>query len=127
MLANSKPVILIPTLDRERARVFYRDVLGLSFISEDDFAVIMQSAGIMIRITPVRDFTPHEFAILGWEVADIAEAVSGLGARGVAFEHYDFPWMSQDALNVWTAPDGTQVAWFKDPDGNLLSVTRHAG
>jgi hypothetical protein len=80
----------------------------------------------MIRVTPVRELTPHEFAILGWEVEDIAVAVGGLSGRGVKFERYDFPWMTQDDLGVWTAPDGTQVAWFKDPDGNLLSVARHA-
>lgn len=126
MLANSKPIILVPTTNREKAREFYRDVLGLEFKSEDDFAVVFASAGIMIRVTPVRELTPHEFAILGWEVGDIAAAVRGFSERGVEFERYDFPWMTQDDLGVWTAPDGTQVAWFKDPDGNLLSVTRHA-
>ncbi|MGI8813045.1 MAG: VOC family protein [Pyrinomonadaceae bacterium] len=126
MLANSKPIILVPTTDREKARLFYEDVLGLEFKSEDDFAIVFASAGIMIRVTPVRELTPHEFAILGWEVSDIAAAVRGLSERGVEFERYDFPWMTQDDLGVWTAPDGTQVAWFKDPDGNLLSVTRHA-
>ncbi|MEP7211598.1 MAG: VOC family protein [Acidobacteriota bacterium] len=126
MLSNSKPIVLIPAIDRERARKFYGDVLGLKFRSEDDFAVVFESAGIMIRVTPVRELTPHEFAVLGWEVDNISAAVSGLAKRGVVFERFDFPWMTQDVLGIWTAPNGTQVAWFKDPDGNLLSLATHA-
>jgi catechol 2,3-dioxygenase-like lactoylglutathione lyase family enzyme len=126
MLTNARPIVLIPTTDRERAKTFYEEVLGLNFVSEDDFAVVFDSAGIMVRVTPVRELTPHQFAVLGWEVHNIFEAVAGLSGRGVEFERYDFPWMKQDDLGVWTAPDGTRVAWFKDPDGNLLSVTQRA-
>jgi catechol 2,3-dioxygenase-like lactoylglutathione lyase family enzyme len=126
MLTNSKPVILIPTINKDEARRFYESTLGLTFKYDDNFALVFDTAGIMLRLTPVKEFTPHPFSVLGWEVDDIAAAVSELLAKGVKFEVYDFPWMEQDEQGVWAAPDGTKVAWFKDPDGNLLSVAQHA-
>lgn len=126
MLENSKPVILVPTVKKQQALEFYKDTLGLKFISDDEFALVFDTGGIMLRLTPVRDFTPHPFSILGWQVNDVSSAVMELGQRGVSVEIYDFPWMEQDEQGVWTAPDGTKVAWFKDPDGNLLSVSQHA-
>jgi catechol 2,3-dioxygenase-like lactoylglutathione lyase family enzyme len=126
MLKDCKPVILLPTLDREKATTFFRDVLGLTFKGDDGFALVFVSAGIMLRVTPVKEFTPHQFSVLSWEVDDISTAVNGLSERGVSFERYEFPWMKQDELGIWTAPDGTKVAWFKDPDGNLLSVSQHS-
>jgi predicted enzyme related to lactoylglutathione lyase len=126
MLADSKPIILIPTTNKEVAKDFYKEVLGLSFKSDDGFALVFSAAGIMLRITSVRQFTPHEFAVLGWEAPDIIATIQGLIEKGVKFEIYDFAWMTQDENGAWTAPDGTKVAWFKDPDGNLLSITQHA-
>jgi len=126
MLTNSKPVILIPTVKKQEAREFYENVLGLKFRVDDGFALVFDTAGIMLRLTPVEEFTPHKFSVLGWEVDDISKSVEGLVERGVVFERYDFPWMEQDEQGVWAAPDGTKVAWFKDPDGNLLSVAQHA-
>ena len=126
MLTNSKPVILIPTVKKDEAKEFYESVLGLTLKLDDGFALVFDSAGIMLRVTPVQEFTPHPFSVLGWEVDDIKSAVTELKDRGAVFEKYDFPWMSQDELGIWTAPDGTRVAWFKDPDGNLLSVAQHA-
>lgn len=126
MLTNSKPVILIPTAKKDEAKDFYESVLGLKFIYDDNFALVFDAAGIMLRLTPVKEFTPHSFSVLGWEVNDIVSTVSGLSAKDVKFEIYDFPWMKQDEHGIWAAPDGTQVAWFKDPDGNLLSVAQHA-
>jgi catechol 2,3-dioxygenase-like lactoylglutathione lyase family enzyme len=126
MLKDRKPVILLPTLDREKATTFFRDVLGLNFKGDDGFALVFDSAGIMLRVTPVKEFTPHPFSVLGWEVPEIDKAVFELSGRGVVFEKYDFPWMKQDKLGIWTAPDGTRVAWFKDPDGNLLSLAQHS-
>ncbi|MEO8649453.1 MAG: VOC family protein [Acidobacteriota bacterium] len=126
MLGNSKPVILIPTVKKDEAKDFYEKTLGLTFKFDDQFALVFDTGGNMLRLTPVKEFTPHPFSVLGWEVDDIARAVTGLTERGVKFEIYDFPWMEQDGQGVWTAPDGTQVARFKDPDGNLLSVTQHS-
>ena len=126
MLTNSKPVILIPTIKKQEAQEFYANVLGLKFKLDDGFALVFETGGIMFRLTPVQEFTPHPFSVLGWEVDDIGRSVNGLSERGVAFERYDFPWMEQDEQGIWAAPDGTKVAWFKDPDGNLLSVAQHA-
>ena len=125
MLKDCKPVILVPVLDRKKATEFYRDLLGLEFKGDDGFALVFDTAGIMLRVTPVKEFTPHPFSILSWEVDNISQYVNGLSGRGVVFEKYDFPWMTQDDAGIWTAPDGTQVAWFKDPDGNLLAVSQH--
>ena len=127
MLTNAKPVILLPTVRKQEAQTFFQDVLGLTFKGDDGFALVFDAGGNMLRVTPVKEFTPHEFSVLGWEVADIVESVSRLADRGVHFERYDFPWMEQDEHAIWTAPDGTKVAWFKDPDGNLLSVSQHSG
>ena len=126
MLTNSKPVIIIPTVKKDEALEFYKLVLGLTFKVDDGFALVFETAGIMLRITPVQEFTPHQFSIIGWEVDDIAAEVTDLATRSVKFEIYDFEWMKQDDQGVWAAPDGTKIAWFKDPDGNLLSVAQHA-
>ncbi len=125
MLGNCKPVILIPTIKKAEAKEFYETTLGLSFKVDDQFALVFDTGGNMLRLTPVKEFTPHPFSVLGWEVNDIESVAEGLTSRGVKFEIYDYPWMSQDDQGIWAAPDGTKVAWFKDPDGNLLSVSQH--
>lgn len=126
MLTNAQPVILLPTVKKAEAQEFYQNVLGIDFKYDDGFALVFETGGKMFRLTPVQEFTPHQFSVLGWEVGDISATITGLTERGVVFERYDFPWMEQDEQCVWTAPDGTKVAWFKDPDGNLLSVSQHA-
>jgi catechol 2,3-dioxygenase-like lactoylglutathione lyase family enzyme len=111
-----------PTIDAVRAVEFYRDTLGLSLISQDSFAAVFDAHGITLRVTSVpQPLTPQPFTVLGWKVPDIAATVKGLAAAGVKFERY---MDSQDDLNIWTAPGGAQVAWFKDPDGNILSLTQ---
>ena len=109
------------TSDFERARSFYEGVRGLRFVSEDSFALVLDANGITVRVSKVPDFKPLPYTILGWEVSAIESDVTALRERGVQFQHYSFP--GQDALGVWTAPSGDKVAWFKDPDGNLLSLT----
>ena len=110
------------TIDAARAVEFYRDTLGLSLIGEDGFAAAFDAHGIMLRVTSVpKPLTPQPFTVLGWKVPDISAAVKGLAAAGVKFERY---MDSQDDLNIWTAPGGAKVAWFKDPDGNILSITQ---
>jgi catechol 2,3-dioxygenase-like lactoylglutathione lyase family enzyme len=116
------PLILICTRDRSRATTFYRDLLGLGFVSEDKFAVVLDVGGIMLRVSPVADFVPHEHSILGFRVDDVAATVKALREKGVVFNIY--PHFKQDELGIWTLPGGsTHVAWFKDPDGNVLSIT----
>jgi predicted enzyme related to lactoylglutathione lyase len=121
-LANSKIVAFVPTRDADRARAFYEEKLGLTFVSDDKFAMVFALRDSMLRIVRVGEFKPAAFTVLGWEVEDIEAAVKDLANRGVAFERYDF--VQQDEAGIWDAPGGARVAWFKDPDGNVLSVSQ---
>jgi catechol 2,3-dioxygenase-like lactoylglutathione lyase family enzyme len=123
MLGSSKLVAFVAARDANLARAFYRDTLGLSPVSEDQFALVFDVQGTMLRVTLVPELSPAKYTVLGWEVADISGAVQSLGEKGVKFEHYGFP--TQDERGVWTAAGGAKVAWFKDPDGNVLSITQH--
>jgi catechol 2,3-dioxygenase-like lactoylglutathione lyase family enzyme len=124
MLQNASVMSFVPTRDFARARAFYVDLLGLTLVSQDDFALEVECNGTHIRITKVDRFTPFPFTILGWRTPDIFSTVHALAAKGIIFERYDF--LQQDADGVWTAPGGTKVAWFRDPDGNTLSLSEHA-
>jgi catechol 2,3-dioxygenase-like lactoylglutathione lyase family enzyme len=122
MLGSLKIVAFVPTKDPEKARAFYEGVLGLRFVKDDGFALVLDANGIMVRVAKAQ-FTPAPFTILGWQVTGIEKVVEGLAAKGVTFERFGF--FEQDALGIWTAPTGDKVAWFKDPDGNMLSVSQH--
>jgi catechol 2,3-dioxygenase-like lactoylglutathione lyase family enzyme len=122
MLGSIDIVAFVPTKDTERARAFYEGVLGLRFVKDDGFALVLDANGIMVRVAKAQ-FTPAPFTILGWQVSDIKKVVTGLQGKGVQFERFGF--FEQDELGVWTAPTGDKVAWFKDPDGNVLSVSQH--
>jgi len=122
ILEAAKPAIIICTRDRARATAFYRDILGLTLAREDNFAAVFNTGGVTLRVSTVADFTPHEHTILGFQVPDVQATVKALREKGVTFNLY--PRFHQDELGVWTAPGGSvSVAWFKDPDGNVLSVT----
>ena len=109
--------------DPERARAFYRDRLGLDLVSDElAFALVFDANGTMLRVTVVKELAPAGYTILGWRVQDIAAAATALANAGVEFQRYGG--MEQDALGIWTAPGGTRVAWFKDPDGNVLSLSQ---
>ena len=125
-LAEQSIIAFVPTIDPERARGFYRDQLGLTLVSDElPFALVFDVNSVMLRITAVKDLKPAGFTILGWKVDDIGSAVSAIKARGVTFERY--PGMEQDELGIWTVPGGSaKVAWFRDPDGNVLSLSEHA-
>jgi len=123
MLGAIDIVAFVPTKDTEKSRAFYEGVLGLRFVKDDGFAMVMDANGIMVRVAKAQ-FTPAPFTILGWQVPEIEKMVEGLQTKGVKFERFGF--FEQDALGIWTAPTGDKVAWFKDPDGNILSVSQHA-
>ena len=123
MLSGQNIVAFVPTTDFERARAFYEGKLELEFKYEDGFALVLDANGIMLRIAKVPDFAPARFTILGWEVNGIQEMTGKLSENGVQFEHFGLP--NQDDAGVWTAPSGDKVAWFKDPDGNILSLSEH--
>ncbi len=125
MLGSNTIVGFVPSTDLKKARHFYEGVLGLRAVSEDRFALVLDANGIAVRVADVSSvsgFTPAPFTILGWHVPDVKKAVLGLREKGVKFERYEG--MKQDALGIWTSPAGAKVAWFKDPDGNVLSGHR---
>lgn len=122
MLANCNIVAFAPTCDQARAIEFYRDQLGLELKAHDGFAATFDARGIVLRVSTVpAPLHPQPFTILGWMVPDIAAMVRSLEFTGVVFERY--PQIPQDEVGIWTAPGGAKVAWFKDPDGNILSLT----
>src|SRR5438270_13757086 len=113
MLNATNIIAFLPTTDYAKARAFFEGILGLRFVSQDNFALVLDANGIMLRISKVRDHKPAEFTVLGWNVSRIEDIVAALAKAGVQFEKYGF--LQQDALGIWTAPDGDKVAWFKDP------------
>jgi catechol 2,3-dioxygenase-like lactoylglutathione lyase family enzyme len=123
MLAAGKLVGFVPTKDYEKARAFYEGKLGCEFVSLDQFALVVRIGGHMIRIVKLPNFTPLQATILGWEVDDIAAIAGWLRKQGVELEKY--PFVQDRELGIWAAPSGDKVAWFKDPDGNILSVSQH--
>jgi catechol 2,3-dioxygenase-like lactoylglutathione lyase family enzyme len=124
MLGSTNIVAFVPTRDAAKARAFYEGVLGMRFVKDDGFAMVLDANGIMIRVAKVgNDFAPAQFTILGWQVSGIEDVVRELREKGVQFEIFGF--FKQDELGIWNAPTGDKVAWFKDPDGNVLSVSQH--
>jgi catechol 2,3-dioxygenase-like lactoylglutathione lyase family enzyme len=123
MLDSAKLMGFIPTVDYDRARAFYEGKLGLEFVSLDQYALVMRAGGNMIRITKIPNFAPLQGTILGWQVQNIETAAVWLKDRGVVLEKY--PFAQDQELGIWTAPSGDRVAWFKDADGNILSVSQH--
>jgi catechol 2,3-dioxygenase-like lactoylglutathione lyase family enzyme len=124
MLTGAKLIAFGATTDGARAVAFYASVLGLSVRYEDDFAVSLESGGIELRLQKIERFAPQPFTMLGWQVPSVAHVVGQLVRHGVRLERY--PWLDQDPSGVWLAPSGARVAWFKDPDGNLLSVVEYS-
>ena len=121
MLEDKKLKAFVPTVDPEKSRDFYMNVLGLTLLSEDQYGMEFISNGAMLRITTVQKLTPQPFTVLGWDVVDLPSVILSLAKKGIEFERYNF--IEQDIVGIWTAPGGVRVAWFKDPDGNLLSLS----
>ncbi len=121
LLGARNIVAFVATRSPERAKKFYRETLGLRLLSEDPFAVVFDANGIMLRVSIVDELVPAKYTVLGWDVPDIVNAAKDLRKAGVTFER--FKGMPQDELGIWTSPGGGKVAWFKDPDGNTLSIT----
>ncbi len=121
MLGSAKLMSFVATTNAAKAREFYGGTLGLKFVSEDPFAVVFDANGTMLRVQIVAALNPHPFTALGWQVSDIAATVTSLTQAGVRFEI--FAGLGQDASGVWTSPAGAKIAWFKDPEGNILSST----
>lgn len=121
MLATSDVIAFASTTDLATARAFYETTLGLPVIDENAYACVFDAHGTMLRITAVAEVAHPGYTVLGWRVTRISETVAHLESVGVVFARYDG--MAQDAQGVWTTPNGDRIAWFTDPDGNVLSLT----
>ena len=121
-LGDADLIAFVPTKDMTKARLFYEKTLGLKLEGSSPVACAFRAHGVLLRLIAVEQLTPYPFTVLGWSVEDIATTVAGLTANGVAFERIEG--VAQDELGVWRSPGGARVAWFKDPDGNTLSLTQ---
>ncbi len=114
----------VTIVDVARAKEFYGKTLGLRLVSEEPpFALVFEANGIMLRLGMGKERPQFPGTVLGWQVPDIRAAVAELEQAGVHFERYEF--VKQDEQGIWTTPTGAKVAWFKDPDGNTLSLSEH--
>jgi catechol 2,3-dioxygenase-like lactoylglutathione lyase family enzyme len=120
-MMDSKIICFVATQNPASALQFYSKILGLKLISDDPFAIVFDANGTMLRVQKVQKLDPQKHTVLGWEVPDIRAKVIELGVRGVRFERYEG--LDQDESGIWKTPSGAKVAWFKDPDGNTLSLT----
>lgn len=120
MIGTLDPTVFIAISDIDQSRRFYCDVLGLAEVSENPFALILTSGTISVRLTPVPDHTPAGHTVVGWSVSDVGSTAEALRKRGVEPLRYGF--LDQDEVGIWRSPDGVEVLWFADPDGNVLSV-----
>ena len=122
ILGSQELVAFVATRDPSAAKEFYHGTLGLPLVSEDAFALVFDVAGTMLRVTRVQELAPAKHTVLGWQVRDIVRTAKDLQASGVTMERY--PGMQQDELGIWNSPSGARITWFKDPDGNTLSITQ---
>jgi catechol 2,3-dioxygenase-like lactoylglutathione lyase family enzyme len=124
-LNNFKLIAFVGVDDMKSAKDFYAGQLGLRLVADDGFALVFDVHGTMLRVTHASKVVPAQYTVLGWEVPEIAEAARQLQAVGVKLER--FPGLEQDELGIWNAPGGAaRVAWFKDPSGNVLSISEHS-
>jgi catechol 2,3-dioxygenase-like lactoylglutathione lyase family enzyme len=121
MLSDQRIMAFVSTVQPSVAHEFYETKLGLKLLSKDNYGMEFEAHQAHIRISVVEKLTPQPFTVLGWDTDDIFATIRDLTAKGIKFERYDF--IEQDENGIWTAPGGTRVAWFKDPDGNLLSIS----
>lgn len=123
LLASSTIAAFSATANPERAKSFYRDQLGLKLVSDKPFALVFDANGTMLRVQKVKEVGEAKYTTLGWNVSDIAATLEELEKTGVKFERYGFP--GQDEKGIWSPPGSTaKIAWFKDPDGNILSLAQ---
>ena len=120
MLADSDLVAFVGSSDLAASREFYEGVLGLRLVEASEFANAFDANGTRLRVTLVEKLTQAPYTVLGWRVSDIGATIAALREAGVVFKPYEG--MTQDEQHVWIAPGGSRIAWFADPDGNVLSL-----
>jgi|SRR5450756_1085893 catechol 2,3-dioxygenase-like lactoylglutathione lyase family enzyme len=121
-LNSCKMIAFVPTANIARAKEFYKYTLGFHLVEEGPFGLMFEVSTSLLRITNVQQVFPTHYTVMGWKVPNIAAAVDELAQKGIKFDRYEG--FDQDERGVWTAPDGAKVAWFRDPDRNILSMTQ---
>ena len=121
-LQNQNAILFLATANAPESRVFFEKTIGLEFIEETDFALVFSVCNGLLRIQKVQQLSPAPYTSMGWQVDDIESVAAVLADRGVVFDRYDG--LAQSASGIWTSPLGAKIAWFKDPDGNTLSLTQ---
>ena len=124
MLSSEKLVGFVATAKPGEAREFYEKVLGLQLLENTPYALVFIAGTTTVRIQKVQTVVVSGYTALGWQVRDIVSTVEALSKRGVRFQSYEG--MTQSEAGIWRTPDGSSVAWFRDPDGNRLSITELA-
>jgi catechol 2,3-dioxygenase-like lactoylglutathione lyase family enzyme len=122
VLNSAELVAFVATSDPSAAQAFYGEVLGFPLVTRSEFASVFDCKGTTLRVTVVDAVVPAPYTVLGWSVDDISDTVQTMKERGITFLRFEG--MEQDALAIWHSPSGAQVAWFKDPEGNILSITQ---
>ena len=122
MLETSEAVAFVPSEDLERSERFFQGVLNLELISRSPFASVFQVGGGTLRVTKVDALRPQPFTVFGWLVTDLRAVVRKLRDRETEMLRYEG--MDQDEDGIWATPNGDLVAWFHDPDANVLSLTQ---
>src|SRR5216683_3661635 len=120
MLGKYDVIAFVATIQPDRAKAFYNEILGLRLLADTPFALVFAVGATTLRISKVKDLKPAAYTVLGWKVTDIRSTITELTNKGIKFERYEG--MPQDEFGIWTTPDGHQVSWFRDPDGNTLSL-----
>jgi catechol 2,3-dioxygenase-like lactoylglutathione lyase family enzyme len=121
MLSNERLVGFVATAVPGKSQEFYENTLGLQLLEISPYAMVFGTGSTTIRVQKVQSVVVSGYTVLGCQVSNIARTVEELASRGVKFQRYEG--MNQDEVGIWRTPDGAQVAWFKDPDGNALSIT----
>ena len=121
-LGSAPPILFLTTTDLDRCQMFYEVTLGLRCVEHDPSALVFDTSGVMLHINPVESVTPQAHTVLGWQVDDLTETMTALKEAGITFAEFDN--VPLDKHSIWTDGDGTQIAWFRDPDGHLLSLTQ---
>ena len=119
-----RPISFVATTEPDIAKVFYGQVLGLNLCEASPFALVFDDGAHTLRVQIVTELTPASHTVHGWEVTDIEREIAALASKGVVFLTFDQ--LPQNTIGVWTSPDHHKIAWFKDPSGNILSLTQFA-
>ena len=124
MLASSRLQTIVWTSRISAAEKFYSEVLGLPLKGKSHGALIYDVGGSDLRVSPVPETQPSAHTVLGFAVPNLRATVELLKERGVNLER--IAGISHDSTGILTTPEGAKVAWFRDPDGNLLSAVQYA-